>query len=98
MNLLLGVHNNHLNMTDQPHQVYVIILSGKPLKHLIMCLFVHLSVHPSVDEIVSVLCLPQYLPDPFHICTSYQPIAEGVLWVWVFENYKIWIIAKMFTS
>ena len=37
-----------------------------------------LSVCPSVDRIVSVLYLQQYLLDPFHICTSYQATSEGV--------------------
>ena len=37
-----------------------------------------LSVCPSVDRIVSALYLQQYSWDPFHICTSYQAISEGV--------------------
>ena len=39
---------------------------------------VHLPVCSSVDSIVSVLYLPQYLLDPFHIYTSYQATSEGV--------------------
>ena len=36
------------------------------------------SVRPSVDRIVSTLYLPQYWPNPFHICTSYQTTSEDV--------------------
>ena len=37
-----------------------------------------LSVHPSVDRIVSVLYLQQYFLDPFHAYISYQATPEGV--------------------
>ena len=37
-----------------------------------------LSHCPSVDRIVSALYLQQYLPDPFHICSSYQATSEDV--------------------
>ena len=39
---------------------------------------VRLSVRPSVDRIVSAPYLQQYLPDPFHIYSSYQATSEGV--------------------
>ena len=42
------------------------------------CPSVRPSVCPSVDRIVSALYLQQYSSDPFHICTSYQAISEGV--------------------
>ena len=40
---------------------------------------VRLSVCLSVCGIVSALYLPQYSPDPFDICISYQATSEGVL-------------------
>ena len=36
------------------------------------------AVCPSVDGIMSALYLQQYLPDPFHIYTSYQATSVGV--------------------
>ena len=44
---------------------------GILVNHLV-CLSVRPSVCPPVDRIVTALYLQQYLPDPFHICTSYQ--------------------------
>ena len=47
------------------------------------------TVRPSVDRIVSTLYLLQYLPDPFHIYTSYQATSEGVSRVeFFFQNSK----------
>ena len=48
----------------------------------------HLSVHPSVNKIMSALYLPQYLLDPFHICTSYQATSEGVSRVKVIAKFQ----------
>ena len=46
------------------------------------------SVSPSVDRIVSALYLPQYLSDPFHICTSYLATSEGVSHVQFVSKFK----------
>ena len=51
-----------------------------------------LSIHPSVDRIMSALYLPQNLPDLFHVYRHYQPTPEGVSHVescFVFSNLKI---------
>ena len=59
---------------------------------------VRLSVRPSVDIIVSALYLQQYLPDPFHIYTSYQETSEGVSrlkFVSKFKYLKLWQILKI---
>ena len=59
------------------------------------CPSLRLSVCPSVDRIVSALCLQQYSSDPFHIYTSYQATSEGVsrvMPVWKFKNLKFWRI------
>ena len=48
------------------------------LVHLSVCPSVCLPICLSVDRIVSPLYLQQYLPDPFHIYTSYQATSEGV--------------------
>ena len=48
---------------------------------------VRLSLCPSVDRIVSALYLQQYLPDPFHIHTSYQATSGGVLHVTFVSKY-----------
>ena len=56
------------------------------------------SVCPSVDRILSALYLQQYLPDPFHMCTSYQATSEGVSlvkFVSKFKNLKFWQILKI---
>ena len=42
------------------------------------CPSVRLSIHPSVNRIVSALYLQQYLLDPFHIYTSYPTTSEGM--------------------
>ena len=47
-----------------------------------------LSVCPSVDRIVSALCLQQYLLDQFHICTSYQATSDGVSCVMSISKLK----------
>ena len=53
------------------------------------------SVHPSVDRIVSAVYLLQYLPDPFHIYTSYQATSEGVSCVkFFFESNKFEVLAN----
>ena len=54
-----------------------------------VCLPIRLSVCPSVDRIVSALYLSQYLPDPFHIYTSYQTTAEGMSCVKVLSKFKV---------
>ena len=46
--------------------------------HPSVCSSGSLSVHSSVDQIISALYLPQYLTNPFDICTSYQLTSEGV--------------------
>ena len=59
---------------------------------------IRLSVRPSVHlsvrgQIFSALYLPQYLPDPFHICTSYQATSEGVShvkFIVKFQNLIFW--------
>ena len=43
------------------------------------CLSICLSIHPSVDRIMSALYLHQYMLAPFHIYTSYQANAEGIV-------------------
>ena len=49
-----------------------------------------LSVCQSMDRIVSALYPLQYLPDPFHIYTSFQAISEGVSRVRsLFQNSNI---------
>ena len=56
---------------------------------------VHLSICPSVDRIVSALCLQQYSSDPFHICTSYHATSKSmprVKFVSQFKNLKFWQI------
>ena len=52
------------------------------------------SLHSSVGRIVSTLYLLQYLPDPFHIYTSYQATSDVVLRIKVFK--KIWSFGKVF--
>ena len=47
-----------------------------------------LSVCPSVDRIMSALCLQQYSPDPFHIYTSYQATSEESCPLCVFNNTR----------
>ena len=49
-------------------------------------LSIHLSVCPSVDRIMSILYLLQYLLNTFHIYTSYQATLEGVLHVNLFSK------------
>ena len=58
---------------------------------LSLCPSVCLSVCLSVDRIVSALYLQQYLPDTFHICTSYQA-TSGVLHVTFVSKLKIFKI------
>ena len=41
------------------------------------------SVCPSMDRIISALYLQQYLPDPFHIYTFFQP-TSGVSYIKLF--------------
>ena len=52
------------------------------------------SLRPSVGRIVSTLYLLQYMPDPFHINTSYQATSDVVLRIKVFK--KIWSFGKLF--
>ena len=52
------------------------------------------SVRPSVDKILLALYLLQYLPDSFHIYTSYQATSEGVSLVKFFRNSKMWSFFK----
>ena len=62
------------------------------------CQFVHLSVCPSVDRILSNLYLQQYSSDPFHICTSFQATSEGVtriMFISKFKHLKFWQILKI---
>ena len=59
------------------------------------CPSVRPSVCSSVDRIVSALYLQQYLPDPFHIGTSYPATSEGVScakFVSKLKNLKYWQI------
>ena len=66
-----------------------ILVSRRPSVCSPVCPF----VRPSVDKIVSALYLPQFLPDPFHDCTSYQATSEGVSRVKVFvkfQNLNFW--------
>ena len=54
----------------------------------VICPSVRPSVRPSVDKMVSALYLPQYYPDPFHICTFNQATSEGVLRVKVIAKFQ----------
>ena len=58
------------------------------------CLSVHLSVRLWTES-CSALYLQQCSSDPFHICTSYQAILEGVShvkFVSQIKNFKFWQI------
>ena len=50
----------------------------------------------SLDRIVSTLYLLQYLPDPFHIYTSYQATSEGVSCVKFISKFKTLSFGKFF--
>ena len=48
------------------------------------------------DRIVSALFILQYLPDPFHIYTSYHETSEGVSSVKFCKHYKNQSFGKFF--
>ena len=52
------------------------------------CPSVRPPVCPSVDRILSALYILQYHPDPFGICTSYQPTLEDVPRAYSVEKHQ----------
>ena len=59
-------------------------------------LSVCLSFCPSVDGIVTVLYLQQYLLDAFYIHISYQATSEGVTYIYFFSKFQNLNVCQMF--
>ena len=101
---LAGVPNvisrsqEHMNMSHFPLQTSHWVLLF-PENHLV-CLSVHLSVgpsvHPSVDGIVSALCLQQYSLDPFHIIDLIKQLQKVCQVLSVMLSSKIWNFWQIF--
>ena len=96
---LTGVCTICATWVDSQGLTYTVIIPPASMKLKGGYTGITLSVCPSVDRIVSALCLQQYSLDPFHICTSYQTTSEGVSRVMPlskFKSLKFWGIFKIF--
>ena len=86
----------HIFKTSSQSSILFIPLAQRSSRGVYWFHLVRPSVHPSVCLWTEsyLLYLPQYLPDPFPIYTSYQPTSEGMQHVDFCE--KIWNFGKFF--
>ena len=66
----------------------------RPDLHHVVGLFILRDVRLSVDKTVSTLYLPQYLSDPFHMCTSYQACARVIAKLQNLNFWQIFVICN----
>ena len=87
---------HHTVLTSSQPSILIIPLAQRSWRGVYWFHLVCPSIHPSVCLWTEsyLLYLPQYLPDPFPIYTSYQPTSEGMQHVDFCE--KIWNFGKFF--